>query len=157
MQDVTKSILPFLFFRSIMLSEKFRNSKVKGEITMRIELDLRQRNDQTRKKTTGEQIQSIASLFFFVGCCIFVLACFTLIAADQYFVAILVTGIGILSTWISTRFIQGFGELLEDAADTCEYTHRIALLLESKYASENDTPPAADTDEDDSDNALIML
>lgn len=117
----------------------------------------RQRNDKTRKKTTGEQIQSIADLFLFVGCCIFVLAGFTLIAAEQYFVAMLITGIGILSTWISTRFIQGFGELLEDAADTCEYTHRIALLLESQCASNTDNPPAADTNENDSDKALIML
>lgn len=117
----------------------------------------RQRDNQAWKKTTGEQIQGIASLFFGIGCFIFTLAGIVQIIADRRFVGILITGLGVLFTWISTRFIQGFGELVEDTAATCEYTHRIALLLESQCASNTDNPPAADTNENDSDKALIML
>lgn len=117
----------------------------------------RQRDNQAWKKTTGEQIQNIASWFYGIGCFVFALAGIVQIVAARIFVGILVTVLGILCTWISTRFIQGFGELIEDTADTCAYTRKIFDLLESQRASEADNPPSANPDENDSDKALIML
>lgn len=116
-----------------------------------------QNENKAWKKTTGEQIQGIATLFYGIGCFIFALAGIVQIVAARIFVGILVTVLGILCTWISTRFIQGFGELIEDTADTCAYTRRIVDLLESQCAPIADNPPTADTDENDSDKALIML
>lgn len=116
-----------------------------------------QNENRAWKMTTGEQIQGIASWFYGIGCFIFALAGIVQIVAGRIFVGILVTFFGILCIWISTRFIQGFGELIEDTADTCAYTRGIVDLLESQCAPEADDPPAADTDENDSDNTLVML
>lgn len=106
-----------------------------------------QNENRAWKMTTGEQIQGIASWLWGIGCLIFVIAGLLQIAADRVFVGILIMVLGILSTWISTRFMQGFGELIEDTAATCENTRVIAAILESQCASEADKSATTETDE----------
>lgn len=110
-------------------------------------------NNAWKMHTTGEQIQNFASWLWGIGCFIFIIVGLIQIVADRAFFGILIMVFGLLFTWISTRFVQGFGELIENTADTCVYTSRIVAILESQCASEADNSHATSTDENDSDNA----
>ena len=125
-----KTVLLFCFFRSIMLSE---NSVYERGIPM--------------KKSTGKQIQSIADLLFGLGCICAVLAGLIFFSADNYLVGIIIIVLGCYSAWATTRFLVGFGELVDDAAASRESIDRIVDILESHHGFENDNHHAIDADD----------
>lgn len=59
-----------------------------------------------------------------------------------FFVGLLVLGVGCLISWLSTRLLQGFGELVQYTAEAASYLEHIAAQR-PEMAAETDPKPAA--------------
>lgn len=80
----------------------------------------------------GRQIQSVANTLEGIGFLISLVFGLVFVADSNYFMAILVAGLGCYVSWLSTRFLQGFGEMVEDTAANLEVNMRILDILESQ-------------------------
>lgn len=89
-----------------------------------------------RKKSTGKQIQGLANTIEGIGYFVSIVSGAVLFFAGNIFMAIISAVAGCYTAWAITRFLQGFGELVDDTAATRETNDRILDILESVYIRE---------------------
>lgn len=95
--------------------------------------------------STGKKIQSIANFLCglgWLGCAVIGIA---YLSTAYVIIGIIIAAICSYVVWAITRFLQGFGELVEDTAAIRENTDRITDILESQIYYEPVPPAARDT------------
>ena len=91
------------------------------------------------KRVAGKDIQSIADVLWGLGFILSVFGGISFFSTDNFLVGLVVLAVGIMGSWASTRFLRGFGELVEDAAANREVSKRILTILESQYGHASST------------------
>ena len=90
-----------------------------------------------KNRTTGKQICGIADLLFALECVAVVLAGLFSYNTFHPIVGILVIAIGCYCAWAVTRFMVGFGELVDDTAANRELNERMLEILEAQYGAQH--------------------
>lgn len=97
------------------------------------------------KPNSGPAIKGIASAIMWIGCIsailFFVILVFFQYELDVAFVtASIVFGVGCLISWLSTRLLYGFGELVQFTAETATYLEALTTAAQPGAVPANDEP-----------------
>lgn len=88
-------------------------------------------NETKGYRNTGKTIQGLAELICALCWMATFLGCMAFFSSENYITAIIILVVGLLIPWISTRILQGFGELVENAEANRANTDRILFALTS--------------------------
>lgn len=80
----------------------------------------------------GEKIKKLATIVTYVGIISSFICGISLFGKISWFFAILLTGIGLLSTWISWLLLYGFGDLICRVTQIEKSMNQIAFSLQSQ-------------------------
>jgi hypothetical protein len=89
-----------------------------------------------KKNSTGRHIQNFAGLLCVLGCIFSFLGGLFFFSSGSMFIGLSVIVAGCYISWACTRCLKGFGELVDDTAETRETNDRILDVLESMYIRE---------------------
>ena len=99
-----------------------------------------------QKRTTGQQIKSVAELLCFIGWIASIFYGMVFIGNQSIF-AVIIAAIGCYASWATTRFLVGFGDLIDETAANRENTDRIIDILESRSNVDYETESNSATEE----------
>lgn len=94
----------------------------------------------------GAKIKTVSKVFCWVSIIVSVIAAFVMfyMAGESYYTAGLYTGIGFallivfpLSSWLTSLFVYGFGELIEKTTEIAENTRNGDLIKSTTEIAEN--------------------
>lgn len=104
------------------------------------------------KPNSGAVIQGIAKVFMWigiVGSAILAMSAGLAVGSSNVLLGLLIgvviIGIGALISWLSTRLLQGFGELVQYAAETASYLKVLAAAQQPAkpfYQAASTAPPS---------------